>query len=387
MTRNESSQHELYKHSAPTSGNPRARFATPEEIELWDEFVVRNPDEGSVFRSHAFAESLRLQGHTPVYLFVDDLAVTAAQVRVPRLGSFWQIPGPGVSDVDDLLLVTDALVALAAENGIFTVRVDPQIREDDTVRRHLESRGLRRTISWTTDHTVLVDISGTDEEVLGRFSTRARRWIKRAARDGVVVERVEATDENCRLKYELLQATADQRFSIMNLAATTGSYQQLQAAGNGQLFFARHEGRIVAGAYAMRLGESALYLTGASVRKDPGSSEGNGLGAHGVGHAVQWEIMRWAREGGCTRYDMYGSPSSATIDDTEHPLYGVGQFKLSFNKEVTDYIGCYDVPVRRIPAWLMYRSERLAVRLHRSKLFARITGRTVRTNPDLAWFR
>lgn len=387
MTRNESSQYKQSEGSTETRGAPRARFATPDEIERWDEFVARNPDGGTVFRSRAFAEALRLQGHTPVYLFVDDIAVAAAQVRVPRLGSFWQVPGPGVTDVDDLLRVTDALVAFAAESGIFTVRVDPQIKEDEATRRRLLDRGLRRTMSWTSDHTVLVDISGSEEEVLKRFSTRARRWIKRAARDGVVVERVEATDDNCRIKYELLHATANERFAIMSLEATTASYRQIQAAGNGQLFFARHEGKVVAGAYALRLGENALYLTGASVRKDPGNSEGNGLGAHGVGHAVQWEIMRWARENGCTRYDMYGSPSSRFADDPSHPLYGVGQFKLSFNKEISDFIGCYDAPVRRLPAWIMYQAERLMINMNRSKLVSRFTGHTAQENPDLAWFR
>ncbi|MFE3289973.1 lipid II:glycine glycyltransferase FemX [Rhodococcus sp. NPDC059234] len=330
---------------------------------------------------------MRLQGHIPVYLFVDDLAVTAAQVRVPRIGSYWQIPGPGVTDVDNLLRVTDSLVALAAENDIFTIRIDPQIEEDGAAIRRLVDRGLRRTMSWTCDHTVLVDLTGSEDEVLRRFSTRARRWIKRAARDGVVVERVEATGENCRIKYELLNATADNRFAIMSLEATIRSYQQMQEAGTGQLFLARYKGNVVAGAFAIQVGEASLYLTGASVRKDPGSSEGNGLGAHGVGHAVQWEIMRWARENDCTWYDMYGSPSSRFAEDSAHPLYGVGQFKLSFNKQITDYIGCYDVPVRRGRAWIVYQAERLMINANRSKLVSRITGHNIQENPDLAWFR
>lgn len=363
-----------------------ARLAEPHEIDNWDEHLARNPDGGSVFRCHAFAESLRLQGHEPQYLFVGDLAVTAVRVRVPRIGTFWQIPGPGVTDVDDLFRVIDALVPLAAANDIFSIHVDPLLAEVEADQARLRARGYWRTITWTNDHSIVVDISGTEEEVLRRFSTRSRRWIKRAARDGVVVTRVEATDENCRLKYELLKATSDARFAIPSPAAAAATYQQLQAAGNGQLFFAHYDGVLVAAGYAMRAGTTSLYLTGASVRKDAGSSEANGLGAHGVGHAVQWEMMRWARENGCTSYDMYGTPSSRYIDDPKHPLYGVGQFKLSFSKEVTDYIGCWEVPVRRTPAWIMHMAERLTVNLNRIKLVSRFTGHNAQYNPDLAWF-
>ncbi|EME18035.1 lipid II:glycine glycyltransferase FemX [Rhodococcus triatomae] len=328
-----------------------------------------------------------MRGLDPEYLFVDDLAITAARVRVPAIGTYWQIPGPGVTDVDDLCRVVDALIPLASANGVFTIRVDPLIENDETVRATLLARGYRRTMTWTIDHSVVVDISGTDEEVLGRFSTRARRWIKRAARDGVVVSRVDATDENCRLKYDLLKATSEARFVIPPLPAATSTYQQVQSAGHGQLFFAHHEDTLVAAAYAMRLGECSLYLTGASVRKEPGNSAGNGLGAHGVGHAVQWEMIRWAREAGCLRYDMYGAPSSEHIDDPAHPLHGVGQFKLSFNKVVTDYIGCWDVPVDRARSRLLYEAERTIVKLNRFEIVSRFTGHNAQHNPDLDWFR
>ncbi|MFD1814925.1 lipid II:glycine glycyltransferase FemX [Rhodococcus gannanensis] len=374
------------KTSPPSGTHTDARLAHPHEIEQWDDHVARNPDGGHPFRGRAFAESLRLRGYDPDYLFVDDLAITAARVRVPKIGTYWQIPGPGVTDVDELCRVVDALIPLADANGVFTIRIDPLVEDDQATRTRLLDLGYRRTLTWTIDHSIVLDVTGTEAEVQGRFSTRARRWIKRAARDGVVVSRVDATEENCRLKYDLLSATSEARFAIPSRPAATATYQQAQSAGTGQLFFAHFEGTLVAAGYAMALGENSLYLTGASVRKEAGSSAGNGLGAHGVGHAVQWEMIRWAREVGCLRYDMYGAPSSGRVDDPGHPLYGVGQFKLSFSKAVTDYIGCWDVPVGGTRSRLFYEAERATVRLNRFGIVSRFTGHNAQNNPDLDWF-
>lgn len=371
----------------PEDGTGAARFARHDEIARWDELIAENPDGGSPWRSHAYAESMRAQGCTPLYVLVGDLACTVIQVQAPLLGPYWYVPGPGVDSVEDVARVTHELTAFAAENGIFTVRVAAVLTDSAPARAHLVGEGFRRTLSWSTDHTILVDLTGSEQEVLGRFSTRTRRWIKRAARDNVVIERVDTTDDNLQIIYGLLMATADKRFSIPDGTTATDMFRLLQSSGNGQLFLARHDGAVVAGAFATRLGAKALYLSGASVRREAGKPEGNGLGAHGVGHAVQWEIIRWAREHGATEYDMYGSPSTAAIDDPSHPLYGVGQFKLSFNKEITDYVGCYDAPVHRGRSWLMYQSERLSVIVHRWKITGRIAPHLTLANPDLDWLR
>lgn len=85
------------------------------------------------------------------------------------------------------------------------------------------------------------------------------------------------------------------------------------------------------------------------------------------------------------RYDFYGSPSSRHIDDPTQPLHGVGQFKLGFHKKITDYLDCYDVPVRRVPAPILYRSQRVMTNLTRTALFtaAHRPPRTAEPGPRL----
>lgn len=132
--------------------------------------------------------------------------------------------------------MTDEIVQFARQSGVIAVRIEPAIQYDAELATKLRRHGLRRTLAWSAEHVVIVDIAGAEDELFQSFSKRARRDIRRASRDGVIVECVEPTEENCQLKYRLLLATADQRFSIPPYESARAIWQQMYAAGNGQMF-------------------------------------------------------------------------------------------------------------------------------------------------------
>ena len=66
-------------------------------------------------------------------------------------------------------------------------------------------------------------------------------------------------------------------------------------------------------------------------------------------HLLQWEAMRWAREQGCTVYDMWGAPD---VLDESDPLWGVYRFKRGFGGELVRHIGAWDYPVSGPGYWV-----------------------------------
>ncbi|QIM17898.1 hypothetical protein G7066_02920 [Leucobacter coleopterorum] len=66
-------------------------------------------------------------------------------------------------------------------------------------------------------------------------------------------------------------------------------------------------------------------------------------------YRMQWELIMWARENGAIVHDLIGSPPRDRIEDTEHPLYGVGQYKLRLSKSVIDYVGVWELALRATP--------------------------------------
>lgn len=314
------------------------RFATDEEVARWDGLLVQNPDGGNVFQSAKLAESKRNNGWTPRYLFVNDIAVTVLEKSVPLHGNFWYLPkGPGVTNFNDLQPLLPELKAFAASRGVFAVKIESEIAESDETTTQLLKAGLVKTSAVQPNNsTVIIDLAPTLDEIMAAFNQKGRHAINRAERDGVTTEVVELSDANMHIMYDLLAETAAGRFdsSLRSFEYYKSFWKNFAAGGKGALFFAYLDGKVVAAAYSMYLGQKGLYKDGASVREKT---------AYGASHRLQWQIIQWMKERGVTSYDLCGAPHSSAINDTSHPFYGVGRFKTSFNKQVTNYIGCYDL--------------------------------------------
>jgi lipid II:glycine glycyltransferase (peptidoglycan interpeptide bridge formation enzyme) len=332
------------------------RFASQSEIANWDQLIIANPDKGNVFSSFEFATQKETGGYKAHFLFVDSLAITVLEKSVPTFGKLWYIPkGPGVTTTAKLWDVLAELKPVAKSNRVFAIRIEPELTrsQQPTISRHglIKSRPIIPNPS-----TITLDISSDLDTVMTNLPQKGRHAIRRAERDGVIVEQVESTDSNCKIMYELLAETARGQFGIRSFEYFRTFWQRFEAAGYGQLFFAYFDGQVVAGAYAMAFGTKSTYKDGASIRKRT---------AYGASHLLQWRVIEWAKSRGVKIHDFCGSPPSDEIDNPNHPHYGIGLFKTAFNKTVTDYIGCYDLIINpaKYKIWIKL-VEKVAIRLH-----------------------
>lgn len=314
------------------------RLATDGEIAEWNQRIIANPDSGNVFQSAEFAAQKESGGWTPRYVTDGDLSVTVLEKEVPVLGMYWYIPkGPGVATAEELVAFKQAVTSLAKEQGVFVMKIEPELPKEKAVTWELSKQEFAPSTPVQPNFsTVLVDISENLDSVLAGLNQKGRHAINRARRDGVTVERVEPTDTNCETFYMLLSETAAGSFVIRPYEYYRAFWQNFAKANMGQLFFAYYEGQIVAGAYGLVYGEKSTYKDGASIRKRT---------AYGASHLLQWEVITWAKERGSKFHDLCGAPPSDRINDETHPHYGIGRFKTSFNKTVTDYVGAYDIVI------------------------------------------
>lgn len=315
------------------------RFATGDETNSWNEKILKNPDGGDVLQSLQFAHMRELGGWKPRFVMGDKLALTVLEKAVPGLGNFWYLPkGPGVTSVVQLGDLLPELREFAYKNGVFVVKVEPELEKTESATAALRELGLRHVASIQPNaSTVLIDLTPNLDDILAGLNQKGRHAIRRAERDGVTVERVKTTDRNCKAFYALLRQTAEGSFVIRSYDYFRQFWQSFDKAEMGQLFFAHYEGQLVAAAFALKFGRKSTYKDGASIRQRT---------AYGASHLLQWEVIKWAKEHGALQHNLYGAPPSDKIGDESHPYYGVGRFKTSFNKQVTDYIGAYDIVVR-----------------------------------------
>ncbi len=332
------------------------RFANEKEIKNWDNHLITNPDGGNIFSSQEFADQKETGGYKAHYIWVDALAITVLEKNTLSIGKLWYLPkGPGIESVDDLDAVVKKIAKFAKIEGVFALKVEPEL--DISNQPTLESLGYIKVRPIIPNpSTITLDISPKMDDILSNLPQKGRHAIRRAERDGVTTKLVPSTDENCQIMFRLLADTAKGQFGIRSYEYYRTFWQRFESTGHGQMFFAYFEGQIVAGAYAMTLGKKSTYKDGASVRERT---------AYGASHLLQWEVIKWAKSKNAEIHDFCGSPPSGSIDDKTHEHFGIGQFKKAFNRTVTDYIGCYDYVISpvRYKIWSSV-GERLAHRIH-----------------------
>lgn len=334
------------------------RFATPEEIIQWDTRILANPDNGNVFQGSEFAEQKKMGGWTPRYLISDETAITVLEKKVPFLGKLWYLPkGPGITSVRALDDVLADIKTFARQQGVFVVKIEPELLDSNETRADLLKLGLVKVTPIQPNFsTITLDISADLEAVMASLNQKGRHAIKRALRDGATALPVEATDDNCQLMYRLLADTAEGSFRIRRYEYYKTFWQRYATSGHGQLFFTYVDNQVVAGAYAVVFGAKSTYKDGASIRERT---------VYGASHLLQWRVIEWAKEHGAIIHDFCGSPPAKDIKDPQHPHYGIGRFKTSFNKEVTDYIGAWDAVINPTAYKLWAKvGERIVTRLH-----------------------
>ena len=192
------------------------RFANHDEIDHWNELILANPDQGNVFQGVEFAEQKKLGGWTPRYLVTDSIVMTVLEKSVPALGKLWYLPkGPGITSVRQLDNILADLTTFAKQNGVFAVKIEPELSDSDETRADfMKLRLFKVTPVQPNFSTVKLDISTDLDSVMASLNQKGRHAIKRAERDGVTAHLVEASDENCELMYNLLADTAHGSFRI-----------------------------------------------------------------------------------------------------------------------------------------------------------------------------
>lgn len=342
--------HKTNRQDTAPLGKFTARFATGEEIENWDKHVTANPNGGNMLQSAAYASVKNGNGWDVRFLVLESGGAASYNVvlekKFPVLGRLWYlIKGPDVSAAADLKPALGACAELvkARKLNVFAIKVEPDIVTSAEAQVQLTAAGLVKAPNiQSNDSTALLDISPTENEVFRSISSRARNAIRRAEREGCQVVQGEPGPETYRALYDLMADTVKAKGSmpLRSYEYYVRFWDEFCNRGQGSFFFVHEDGKPSVGAFVINYGYKATYKDGGSIqnRKQYGDS-----------HLVQWAAIRRMKELGCTEYDFCGTPPAARIKDKSHNLHGMGMFKTSFSKTVTDFVGCYDfvlAPVR-----------------------------------------
>jgi len=312
-------------------------------VSEWDSFLARYP-EAHILQTSAWGQLKSAFNWTPVCI---QAGQAGAQVLFRRLPLGFSVAyvakGPVGIEWGNLWPELDKV---CRRRGAIFLLVEPDASEPLSQELQQTMQGLgMAAFPIQPRRTILVDLSGTEEQVLERMKQKTRYNIHLAERRGVVVNQEDDLDKF----YSLMKVTGERDgFEVHSREYYRRAYSLFSSVGRCALLIAEYEGRPLAGLIVFYQGRRAWYLYGAS-----NDEERNRMPAY----LLQWEAMRWARQHGCDEYDLWGVPDEeeavleAHFTDRSEGLWGVYRFKRGFGGRLERSAGAW----QRVYNPLLYR--------------------------------
>jgi len=311
------------------------RLASGRDEGAWDRFVAASP-HGSFLQSWKWGNVQQAVGSKYWRLILEEdgqIISTALIVRrdLPLGRSWLYVPrGPIFSQPEeghDYLAHWQKYMAdLSAQQGALFFRIDPAL-----TRMHLPHGWQKAEREVQPRHTLLVDLTLSEEDLLKRLRPKIRYNIRLAQRKQVQVRF--STDSRDLESFLELSRTVTARSSFRYHPDTyyRAILSELGPSGMAEIAVAEHGGDVLAAHLMIYFGQVATYAHGASssLKRE-----------YMAPTKLYWETILRAKQKGCASYDFFGvAPPDAGAD---HPWSGVSRLKLGFGGERQDYIGAYD---------------------------------------------
>ena len=299
-----------------------------------------------------------------------------------------EIITPETQTIEFVHLLSELAAALKPElpKNTIAIRFDPDVSFSTPEDRDLFIYGMKtvayadriklrkNSVDIQPPDSTLVDLTGTEEEILEKMHSKWRYNIRLSERKGVTIHRYLGNDINLSEKldkfYELTKITNARDGNASHaksyyLDLIKSSAEEISKGRDVpviSLYIAEHEGEEIASIMTLFSHDEAIYLYGAS------SNNKRNLMPN---HLLQWTAMKDAKAYGSKYYDMYGMPPEGK--DENHPMHGLYMFKANFGGKNIHRTGSWDVPLK--PVYRCYSAaEKLRAFWHK-KVIKKLKGR------------
>ncbi len=300
----------------------------------------------SIFQSELFAQFQQKIPYREKTFFIEvedsGTKLTALVIRgtvAKRFRWLWVPYGPVGGNKKLAAKFLEALAVIARqENSVFT-RIEPGAHTPPELIAELRAQTKPHNphARYTPDHTLVLDLSLTNEEILKQMKPKGRYNIKVAQKNGVLVKQYDQfkkiPESDFDAWYEIMKETGERdgfgthrKAYYFNLLSTLGSKDE------SSLFVAYNANKeVIGGAIVTYHDRVGMYFYGASAYKHR---------ALMATYLVQWAAIQESKKRDCLYYDFLGvSPPNSP----KHHWAGVTDFKEKFGGFRISYEPAFEV--------------------------------------------
>lgn len=320
---------------------------------IWEKFLLSGKP-GTFLQSWNWGETNKTIGYRIKRLGFykkDVLSGCALMIHQPaKRGPHYLIPGGPVLDYKDkglLKYILKYIKEFAENERVWFVRIRPDIKEDNNLRKYLGKIGLNPApMHVHGENTLVLDIGKSEEDILKNMRKTTRYLIRKSLNQGFSIDI--STDEEKALDLYKLQKETVKRHGFVGFKKDWFISELKVFAKDGQalLFECKKDKELLSSSIVVFYANKAFYHFSASSQSSLRTN---------ASYYLQWQIIKKAKELGLKYYDLWGI---AARDDPKHRFWGVTVFKKGFGGERVDWLHAHDLPIRSY-YWLTYFFESL----------------------------
>lgn len=291
-------------------------------------------------QSAVWQKTNELIGHKVIVEKLDGKNKSYLIVKNAKRGRYLEVPGGPVLDwqnKNEAKTATKKLLEIAKKNHCAFVRIRPQLLDTPENRQLLKDLGGRVSpMHLAAEHTVILDLTKTEAELLASMRRQTRYEVRRAAKLGLIVESGNSKELFEEFHQVQKDTAARQRFVPPDLKTLLAEREAFSK--NALIYVAKTAEDHAPIAYGLILidGDEAEYYEAASTdlnRKLPGA------------YALEWQVIKDLKKAGVKRYNLWGI---APPNQPHHRYAGVTTFKTGFGGEIVAFVPAHDFIVSKL---------------------------------------
>lgn len=311
-------------------------------------------DEANFLQSPAYGKMNELLGDKVIVEEFGGLGHALMIIRNAKRGRYMEIPCGPLLDWHDRKAAKAVFAKIAeigrAEKCVF-VRVRPQLVATPENLKVLEGLGLKKSpMHLAAEHTVIIDLSVSEEELLKNMRRQTRYEVRRAEKLGIFVEKFNS--EEIFKEFHTVQAETAKRQGFVPPSLKVLLAEREAFGENIQIYVAKiasdqikeapsnipknRENLPIAYGMIIRDGKEGDYYEAASTdlnHKLPGA------------YALLWQAMRDLKADGYERFNLWGI---APANQPNHRYAGVTTFKTGFGGEIVEFVPAHDLVLSKV---------------------------------------